>query len=300
MIIDLRHHIFSLVAVFLALGLGIAVGSSFPGADTLLREQEKVIAQLEKDFEQLRAERRAAEETAKQREQELKVLEEFNRQTLPLLVGGVLDGYRILLVHTGGTREPETAGDLQAVLRDAGAQVAAVLSFGGQPGWAEGETLLKDLGFTPGKDREKDLWRELAAGLAQENNSPLLSALERLSLLSRDDFSPGRVEALILWAEEQADPGAELLEVALARAARESGLTVIGVESSRARNSWVPRFKNMGFTSVDNIDTLPGRVALVFALAGAGEGHYGTKETAVTLLPELPAGGGRERVGRNE
>src|SRR5690554_6361615 len=112
MIIDLRHHIFSLVAVFLALGLGIAVGSSFPGADTLLREQEKVIAQLEKDFEQLRAERRAAEETAKQREQELKVLEEFNRQTLPLLVGGVLDGYRILLVHTGGTREPETAGDL--------------------------------------------------------------------------------------------------------------------------------------------------------------------------------------------
>src|SRR5690554_6549227 len=156
MIIDLRHHIFSLAAVFLALGLGIAVGSSLPGADTLLREQEKVIAQLEEDFEQLRAERRAAEEIVKKRERELEVLQEFNRQILPLLVGGVLDGYRVVIVHTGGTKETETTKDLRAFLRYAGAEVAAVLSFGGQPGGAEEETLRQKLGFNPGKDWVKD------------------------------------------------------------------------------------------------------------------------------------------------
>lgn len=297
MIIDLRHHIFSLVAVFLALGLGIAVGSSLPGADTLLREQEKVISQLEKDFEQLRAERRAAEEIAKKRERELEVLHEFNRQILPLLVGGVLDGYRVVVVHTGGTMAAETTKDLRAFLRCAGAQVAAVLSFGGQPDLAKDETLVKKLGFNPGKDWVKDFWLDLTAGLAQENSSTILSTLEGLNLLTRDVSSPGRVDSLILWSEEQADTGSDLLELALARAARQTGFTVIGVESSRAQNSWVPKFKNMGFTTVDNIDTIPGRVALVFALAGAGEGHYGTKETAVALLPELPTGG---RVGQNE
>lgn len=83
MIIDLRYHIFSLAAVFLALGLGIAIGSALPGADTLLREQEKVITRLEKEFAQLRSERRALEEMVAEKEKELAVMERFHREIFP-------------------------------------------------------------------------------------------------------------------------------------------------------------------------------------------------------------------------
>lgn len=296
MIIDLRYHIFSLAAVFLALGLGIAVGSALPGADPLLREQEKVISQLEKDFEQLRAERRAAEEMVRNKELELEAVQEFHRQVLPLLVGGVLDGYMVVLVHTGDTVATETTEDLRAFLRRAGAQVAAVLSFGGRPGLAKDETLAKKLGFSPGKDWVKGFWLELAAGFEKEKDSSVLSNLEELNLISRHVLSPGPVDAMILLGEKQTGAGSDILEFALAGAARETGLTVIGVESSQVKNSWIPEFKDIGLTTVDNIDTIPGRVALVYALAGAGEGHYGRKETAVALLPELPAG----RTGDNE
>jgi len=51
MIIDLRYHIVSLVAVFLALGIGILVGSTVLGGDTLVKQQEELAGRLEQHLE---------------------------------------------------------------------------------------------------------------------------------------------------------------------------------------------------------------------------------------------------------
>jgi hypothetical protein len=61
-------------------------------------------------------------------------------------------------------------------------------------------------------------------------------------------------------------------------------------------------FDDQGLSSVDSIDLVSGKVALVFALAGA-DGSFGVKETADSLLPDLLAeperqgGGGRGEQG---
>ena len=54
MIIDLRYHIASLVAVFLALGLGILVGGIFLKSDILVNRQKELTDRLEVQIEQLR------------------------------------------------------------------------------------------------------------------------------------------------------------------------------------------------------------------------------------------------------
>ena len=51
---DIRYHIATLIAVFLALGVGILVGSTVVGSDVLNDQQKKMIDQLEKQFEVLR------------------------------------------------------------------------------------------------------------------------------------------------------------------------------------------------------------------------------------------------------
>jgi len=290
MIIDLRYHIFSLAAVFLALGLGIAIGSALPGADTLLREQEKVITRLEKEFAQLRSERRALEEMVAEKEKELAVMHRFHREIFPLLAGDLLNGCKVVFIQNG--KAPEGAvEELGDFLQEAGAAVAATISFDDRSG---GEELAALVGLEPGPAWAGELWAELAAELGGEKAPALLPLLQELTMIRRQLSPPGPVDAVVVLGGEGS--GAGLAGLELAAAARVAGLTVVGTEPLTAGKSWIPRYKSLGLTSIDNIDTFPGRVALVFALAGAGEGHYGMKETAAALLPTLPGKG----AGRHE
>ena len=44
--IDIRYHIASIVAVFLALGLGVLIGSTIVGDDLLVDQQKKLLDRL--------------------------------------------------------------------------------------------------------------------------------------------------------------------------------------------------------------------------------------------------------------
>jgi hypothetical protein len=290
MIIDLRYHVFSLAAVFLALGLGIAIGSVLPGTDTLLREQEKVITRLEEEFTQLRSERRALEAMVAEKEGELAVMHRFHQEVLPLLAGGLLDGCKVLFLKNGETPD-EAVEDLGNFLREAGAVVAATLTLDDRSGGGELAALL---GLGPGPAWAGEFWTEFAAELGGEKTPALLLLMEELAMVRRHLSPPGPVDAVVVLGGEGS--GAGLAGLELAAAARAAGLTVVGTEPLTVGKSWIPRYKSLGLTSIDNIDTFPGRVALVFTLAGAGEGHYGVKETAAALLPALPGKG----TGRHE
>ncbi|MGH2951894.1 MAG: copper transporter, partial [Solirubrobacterales bacterium] len=69
------------------------------------------------------------------------------------------------------------------------------------------------------------------------------------------------------------------------------GRAVVGVERSDADESSVGFFEARDVATVDNVEQLPGRVALVYALCGA-EGNFGVKESADGLLPDLLATAG--------
>ena len=71
----------------------------------------------------------------------------------------------------------------------------------------------------------------------------------------------------------------------------------MGVELSDSDPSSIGFFESADLSSVDSVDLTSGRVALVYALAGA-QGSFGIKTTADRLLPELlgpPAVAGQSR-----
>ncbi len=67
---------------------------------------------------------------------------------------------------------------------------------------------------------------------------------------------------------------------------------VIGCEASTAKASCVPQYKACGVTTVDDLDSAAGRLATVLALGGA-EGHFGTKDSADQLFPQIGTSGGQ-------
>ncbi len=61
---------------------------------------------------------------------------------------------------------------------------------------------------------------------------------------------------------------------------------VVGAEREDTDPSSIEFFDEQGLATVDSIDQLPGKVALVLALDGA-DGNFGVKDTADSLLPDL-------------
>jgi len=67
------------------------------------------------------------------------------------------------------------------------------------------------------------------------------------------------------------------------------GVPAVGVERSQRGPSAMTAFAKQHLSTVDDLDTEAGRVALVLLLGGATPGQYGVKKTAKDgVLPQIP------------
>lgn len=120
--IDLKYHIASIVAVFLALGLGVIIGSTIVGDDLLVDQQQKLIERLEEQFYTLKDRENELLEDNNYKEQLLYNYENYSQALLPAVVNGRLKDYKVAVIVTGDSEIP--AGMINAISM-AGAQVVS-------------------------------------------------------------------------------------------------------------------------------------------------------------------------------
>ena len=85
--------------------------------------------------------------------------------------------------------------------------------------------------------------------------------------------------------KERSDDSTKTIETAMLAALKKKTIALVGVETSDADPSQIPRYESLQLSSVDSVDKSGGRIALVFALVGA-EGNFGFKSTAKQPLPD--------------
>ena len=69
-----------------------------------------------------------------------------------------------------------------------------------------------------------------------------------------------------------------------------AGVPAVGAEQTDAADSATAVFRQAGLSTVDDVDTPVGRLALLLLLAGQQPGQYGVKDSATDgALPPLPA-----------
>ncbi len=132
MVFDLRYHLASLVSVFLALGLGILIGTSISSDGGVLREQSALIDAIEGHLEQLRYERQNMQADLSQATAELALYEEFATRIMPQLVAGRLRGVTIALV---GAREDTSMVEELVKLAEGKVVAKAVIKEGLSVSW---------------------------------------------------------------------------------------------------------------------------------------------------------------------
>jgi hypothetical protein len=275
---DFRYHVASLSAVFLALGLGILIGTAFVGAPVVSR-QTRLIRRLEDNVGELRRETRERDRQ-----------EEALRTILPTVLRGRLSGRRVLIVQAGGYAD--AAEETFQALHLAGAEVARVAL--PADGWSR---------------RSRDAEGESAVLQEARALAPLLSSGSDVALqayrdrgeLTGDTITGGGFSHIVLVggapspartrtpaAAEADEPAANWLahtrDLALTDVWKSLGVTVVGVEPFDAEISFMRVYQSGGIATIDAIDRPLGQIALPFALLG-DKGNYGLKDTASRALP---------------
>lgn len=287
MIIDLRYHLASLVAVFLALGLGILIGGTMLKPDALVESQQQIAGKLAKQLEQLRRDKEAMQAQVDHLQLSSDLQSDFARQILPFLVKGRLEGCRVAVIETNGLGFPE---DLINTLQTAGARVQSVTTISNIGGKVQQGVWRDQLG---GKNLSAArlntcLAGEIARGIAIGDNRALLDSLAEANLimLSGEYGAPLDAVVLIGGSRERDVVKTEALDLALIDYFLARKIPVYGAEETNVLYSSMSDYQKKGISTVDNIDTVPGQAALVLAMAGR-PGHYGVKSTAQKLFPSL-------------
>ncbi|WP_433207410.1 copper transporter [Dactylosporangium sp. CS-047395] len=306
--INFRYHVVSLAAVFLALAIGLVVGTAAANGPLTenLNEQVNTLTddkqQLRDDLEQSRA--------------ELKKNADFASEVAPVLLAGKLANKNILLVKLEGSDSGDvnTATDgVATMLGTAGAKVVGTLTVKDKFTAPASAANLLDLaessapagvsGALPNQANGVDTSAALLAsvlfgkaGTPQiEGTRTVLSAYETSGYISLDGDFKTPAEAAIIVAgapasgKDAKDRNAAALTIAtrfdISARVVVAGLSANGLVSSVMGDAAVAK----SISTVDNAVTAYGQVAAVMALTErlAGKaGHYGSGDGATSLLPK--------------
>ncbi len=289
---DLRYHVASLAAVFLALVIGILVGvgvSSQGVIDTSERNYlHRQIADLQQRLES--AGRRSSARANAQRNAETFVV-----RTYPALMSDRLRSVRVAVVFVGPV-DGRVRSFVEETLDDAGAGGMIRLRALKVPIDVLG--LNRILGTTRGLRRYAgvahlgDLGGALAEEFAHGGRTPLWNALadDLLEERAGGALQPADAIVVVRSAPAQQRGTARFLR-GFYSGLGPSSEPVVGVESTGSEGSAIAVFRARGLSSVDDVDTPFGRLALAVLLSGGQPGHYGVKASSDDLLPPvgLPA-----------
>jgi hypothetical protein len=294
-VFDLRYHVASLAAVFVALVIGILVGVAISSNSSLSNPERKL---LEEQKAELQAKLGVAGARAAELAQGQRAAAAFAQAGYPLVMQDRLRGKRIGLVVIGAP-DPRVRGLVQAALNDANA--LPTLRFRALKVPLDAAAMHAALARHPTLAAVADpsqpaaVGRELGRELVTGRDTPLWNVLSGQLIVERSGGEKKPLDGVVLVRTAAAQEGAtaRFLRGFYAGLAA-TGAPLVGVQVSTASPSALPTFRRDGISSVDDLELPVGRLALVALLAGAPSGHYGLAEDDNALLPPLqalPAGG---------
>lgn len=278
-----RYHATSLIAIFVALTIGIVIGAAL-GGDTLDDTRKDLERSLTGNLEDAR-------ERSEELSGELGRANEFAERVYPTLVRERLDGQRIGLVALGNL-PGDVPDEVEEALGPTGGRLVAV-GVVREP--VDVRALANDLERTRFAEMAEDSEAQTAFGAGVGRQLVLGgSLLERVRsrLFSRASGNFGGLDGMIVVRDQPEEMGpeqeatAERVESGLVGGVAATRAPAVGVETSTDDSSSISFFQANDLPSVDDVDLVAGRLALVLALLGA-EGSFGVKGSADSLLPDL-------------
>jgi Copper transport outer membrane protein, MctB len=289
---DLRYHVASLAAVFLALIIGILVGVGISdsgvvdSAKTKFLQDEVASLQRRLDNKSTQSADQARDRVAAQT---------FINETYPALARNRLKGKQIAVVFVGSDDKGGIRSSVSTALSDAGAQQVRLRALNVPVDVTQLDAALKSQPAAAGlrgKANLEALGRALGQELVLGGDTPLWDSLTGTTSLVQHRLGGSKMSADGVVVVRTASPqrgGTTKFLLGLYEGLGSTSAPAVGVEQTDAADSATAIFRRGGLSTVDDVDTRVGRLALVLLLAGQPGGQYGVKDSANDgALPPLP------------
>jgi len=311
--ISLRQHAISLAAVFLALAIGVVLGSGFL-SDTLLSSMGDEKRDLHSQINGLNDQKNAMAE-------KLSAANNFDSQLAGRIVRDALAGKSVVLFRTPDAKDDDLAA-VSKIVAQAGGTVAGTVSLTQEfveansaeklrtvvnssilPAGTQLSTKLVDQGSQAGDLLGIALLintNPAAPAVDETQRGTVLAALRDTGFITyqpSDHFGAANAAIVITGGglpQDSGNQGASVARFAAALAPHGSGALLAGREGSATGNAAVAVARADGgmastISTVDDVDTEPGRITAILGLHdlinGGHAGQYGTGHgaTAVTV-----------------
>jgi hypothetical protein len=289
---DLRYHVASLAAVFLALIIGILVGVGISDRGLVDSAKTKFL-QDEVASLQRRLDKKSTQSTDQARDR--RAAQTFINETYPALVHNRLKGKQVAVVFVGSV-DGGIRSSVSRAITESGAQQVRLralkvpIDVKQLDAALKGEPAAKGL---RGNANLESLGRALGQELVLGGETPLWDSVTGATPLVEEQNGGNRTPADGVVVVRTATPqrgGTTKFLLGLYEGLGLSGVPAVGAEQTDAADSATAVFRQAGLSTVDDVDTPIGRLALVLLLAGQPPGQYGVKDSATNgALPPLPA-----------
>lgn len=304
--ISLRRHVLTLVAVFLALAVGVVIGSTSVATsvrDAVVDREETTAGRLETAEQDLNQKRLATERldsmigdltpaVADGRLTDRPVLvvvapgasaEDVDAVTETISAAGAIDAGRIRL--TDRSVDPEADSELSALVANLpiGDAPAADADLGTQLGTALGRAALL---------RSEDA----APHLEDEDRATVLTTLADAEMIAFEPgtIRPGQLAVVVTGPGTEESTAVRIASLARTLDGEGAGVVVVsGIGSGNGPDALLV-LRSSGqedVSTVDGVGTGSGQLAAVMALAeqlDRGQGDYGLRHDATAAAPSLP------------
>jgi hypothetical protein len=291
----LRYHVASLAAVFVALAVGILLGVAVSGKLTDVGEGAE-LDNLRNDNEQLQQDLEAARAEGEAATAQGEGANELFARAYQALMDGRLEGQNVAVLFLGPT-DGGMRAEVEGALADAdGGAPASVVALELPVNGTEleealaGDEVLADYADEAGDF--SDLGRDLGRELVEAEETPLWDALATRLVEERSGTISSPMDSVVVvlnWSPPEQADDEETMAAAEATASLMDGLVsgldgtsvpVVGVAATDDPAEVIDFYRDRGLSSVDDIDTPQGRLALALLLGGASPGHYGLRDGA--------------------
>ncbi|HNX92905.1 MAG TPA: copper transporter [Syntrophomonas sp.] len=290
--VDFKYHIVSIVAVFLALGMGILIGSTMVSNDVMVAQQQKIISSLEKQFSDLREHESALMAEDVKKSKMITNYENFAQSMLVPVVAGQLKGRNVAVVVSSSQAIPS---GIINTLTLAGANVGSQTMVMENINMKDSKLRAKLIDyFALESNTTSDILRQKVAEsltlMLTNQADPALSAFlneNKLVKIAYTNNNPINTVILIGGSDTLVQSFPEGFDSTLIKTLLEDGIQVIGTESSQVKLSYMKYYQKFSISTIDNIDMSVGQISLVLAINDQ-PGNYGIKTNATVFMPVLP------------
>jgi hypothetical protein len=284
---NIKFYVISIAAIFAALGIGIFVGFLLDAQNLIMDQRNDIITEIEKRFDYLSEENKGLKEALESANNEKENYEYFIDSTYKEIIKDKLVGVNVAIIETNNDYVYSSVGQL---LEAAGANVVNLTTI-------MDTFLSQDLLINLYQELQipinssniaGDVIRKLTESIIKGEMNELVLKLDERGFINLVGPINEPADYIIVagGSRDDSQDRINVIDSTIINVAKSNSVPVVGVERIDVNYSYIETYKNLGITTIDNVDTTIGKVSLILAMEGR-PGHYGVKKTAEDLIPSL-------------